>query len=257
MPRAMPASPLPLQKLRGLLFSHKLLQHSLEHGFPFGQAHSQRFHSKFLPFELHHFLHSFRHRHRPRAPPGSGTSSARPPVRAVPNEPIINLLQAETIRLKLCVFFALLHGPFQPLIEQLLEQVSMTLVRQCSRYALQGLLDQLLFCHGRIVLVLIQNSHVPARTAALLRWRRGPSTGAAMLLPIPLRYPEREPPIPTDRGSRRCIGTFRGVEAGTRAGGGFASGVVGQSPGRGYGSCRTLVGSSRERTAERREALPE
>ena len=53
----MPASPLPLQKLRGLLFGHKLL-HSLEHGFPFGQAHSQRFHGEFLPFELHHFLHS-------------------------------------------------------------------------------------------------------------------------------------------------------------------------------------------------------
>src|SRR5260370_13548230 len=53
------------------------------------------------------------------------------------------------------------------------------------------------------------------------------------------------------------LGTFRGVEAGTRAGGGFASGVVGQSPGRGYGSCRTLVRSSRERAAERREALPE
>ena len=49
------------------------------------------------------------------------------------------------------------------------------------------------------------------------------------------------------------IGTFRGAEAGTRAGGGFASGVVGQSLGRGYGSCRTLVRSSRERAAERRE----
>jgi len=48
-----------LQKLRGLLFGHKLLQHSLEHGFPFGQAHSQRFHGEFLPFELHHFLHLF------------------------------------------------------------------------------------------------------------------------------------------------------------------------------------------------------
>src|SRR6266436_3612735 len=53
------------------------------------------------------------------------------------------------------------------------------------------------------------------------------------------------------------IGTFRGAEAGTRAGGEFASGVVGQSLGRGYGSCRTLVRSSRERAAERREALPE
>ena len=30
-----------------------------------------------------------------------------------------------------------------------------------------------------------------------------------------------------------------------------------QSLGRGYGSCRTLVRSSRERAAERREALPE
>src|SRR6266436_9530870 len=53
------------------------------------------------------------------------------------------------------------------------------------------------------------------------------------------------------------IGTFRGAEAGTRTGGGFASGVVGQSLSRGYGSCRTLVRSSRERAAERREALPE
>src|SRR6266436_6950779 len=53
------------------------------------------------------------------------------------------------------------------------------------------------------------------------------------------------------------IGTFRGAEAGTRPGGGFASGVVGQSLSRGYGSCRTLVRSSRERAAERREALPE
>jgi hypothetical protein len=42
----MSASPLPLQKLRGLLFGHKLV-HSLEHGFPFGQAHSQRFHGEF------------------------------------------------------------------------------------------------------------------------------------------------------------------------------------------------------------------
>ena len=69
------------------------------------------------------------------------------------------------------------HGR-QPLIEQFLEQVSMTLVRQRFRHALQGLLDQFLFCHGRIVLVLIQNSHVPARTAALLRWRRGPTCQA-------------------------------------------------------------------------------
>ena len=54
----------------------------------------------------------------------------------------------------------------------------MTPVRQHSRDALQGLLDQLLFCHGRIVLALIQNSHVPARTAAFFRWRRGPACQA-------------------------------------------------------------------------------
>ena len=53
------------------------------------------------------------------------------------------------------------------------------------------------------------------------------------------------------------VGTFRGVEAGTRAGGGFANGGGGRSLGRGYESCRTLVRSSRERAAERREALPE
>ena len=74
-----------------------------------------------------------------------------------------------------------------------------------------------------------------------------PSNGAARLLPIPVRYPERASPIPADRGSRKCIGPFRGAGAGTRAGGGFASGVVGQS----------LVRFSRERAAERREALPE
>src|SRR5882757_117431 len=73
-----------------------------------------------------------RHRHRPCEAPGSGTSSAPPPVRAEPNEPIIDLLQAETIRLKLCVFFEPSYGPLQPLIEQLLEQVSMTPVRQHS-----------------------------------------------------------------------------------------------------------------------------
>jgi hypothetical protein len=39
-----------------------------------------------------------------------------PPVRAEPNEPIIDPLQAETIRLKLCVFFEPLYGPLQPLI---------------------------------------------------------------------------------------------------------------------------------------------
>jgi hypothetical protein len=58
MPGAMPARPLPLQKLRGLLFGHKLLD-SLEHGFSFGQAHSQRLHGEFLPFELHHLLRLF------------------------------------------------------------------------------------------------------------------------------------------------------------------------------------------------------
>ena len=72
-----------------------------------------------------------------------------------------------------------------------------------------------------------------------------PSNGVARLQPIPVRYLERESPIPTDRGSRKCIRHFRG--AGTRAGGGFASGVVGQS----------LVRFSRERAAERREALLE
>jgi hypothetical protein len=55
-----------------------------------------------------------------------------------------DLLQVETIRLKLSVFFEPLYGLLQPLIEQLLEQVSMTPVRQHSRDALQGLLDQLL-----------------------------------------------------------------------------------------------------------------
>ena len=84
-----------------------------------------------------------------------------------------------------------------------------------------------------------------------------PSNGIARLQPIPVRYLERESPIPTDRGSRKCIRHFRGAEAGTRAGGGFASGVGGQSLARGYGSCRTLVHSSRERAAERREAILE
>jgi hypothetical protein len=74
-----------------------------------------------------------------------------------------------------------------------------------------------------------------------------PSNGVARLQPIPVRYLERESPIPTDRGSRKCIRHFRGAEAGTRAGGGFASVVVGQS----------LVRFSRERAAERREALLE
>jgi hypothetical protein len=46
----MPASPVPLRKLRGLLFGYKLL-HFLEHDCPFGQVHSQRFHGEFLPFE--------------------------------------------------------------------------------------------------------------------------------------------------------------------------------------------------------------
>ena len=82
-------------------------------------------------------------------------------------------------------------------------------------------------------------------TSLIASRRSLPSNGAARLLRFPVRYPERESPIPTDRGSRRYIGTFRGAEAGTRAGGGFASGVVGQS----------LVRFSRERAAERREAL--
>jgi hypothetical protein len=55
----------------------------------------------------------------------------------------------------------------------------MTLGRQHSGHALQGLLDQLLFCHGRIVLVLIEDSHVPAWTAARFRWHRGPACQAA------------------------------------------------------------------------------
>src|SRR4029077_3717550 len=60
------------------------------------------------------------------------------------------------------------------------------------------------------------------------------------------------------KGARSYYPLFCTVaQTGTRAGGRFASSVVGQSPGRGYGSCRTLVRSSRERTAERREALPE
>jgi hypothetical protein len=80
---------------------------------------------------------------------------------------------------------------------------------------------------------------------------------AVGLLAFPVRYPERESPISTDRRSRRYIGTFRGAEAGTRAGGGFANGGGGRSLSRGYESCRTLVRSSRERAAERREALPE
>jgi hypothetical protein len=46
-----------------------------------------------------------------------------------------------------------------------------------------------------------------------------PSNGAARLLPIPVRYPERASPIPADRGSRKCIGPFRGAGTGTRAGG--------------------------------------
>jgi hypothetical protein len=41
----------------------------------------------------------------------------------------MDLLQAEMIRLKLRVFFEPMYGPLQSLIEQLLEQVSMTLVR--------------------------------------------------------------------------------------------------------------------------------
>jgi len=57
----------------------------------------------------------------------------------------------------------------------------------------------------------------------------------------------RTRPIPTDRGSRKCIRHFRGAEAGTRAGGVFANGVGGQS----------LVRFSRERAVERREALLE
>jgi len=35
-----------------------------------------------------------------------------------------------------------------------------------------------------------------------------PSNGIARLQPIPVRYLERESPIPTDRGSRKCIRHF-------------------------------------------------
>jgi hypothetical protein len=83
-----------------------------------------------------------------------------------------------------------------------------------------------------------------------------PSNGVAMLLPFPVRYPTRIFHSHRSR-NRRYIGTFRGAEAGTRAGGGFANGGGGRPLGRGYESCRTLVRSSRERAAERREALPE
>src|SRR6202043_2017390 len=95
------------------------------------------------------------------------------------------------------------------------------------------------------------------RTLAVASRLDRPSNGVAIVLASPVRYPERESHIPTDRGSRRYIGTFRGAEGGTRAGGGFANGGGGRSLGRGYESCRTLVRSSRERAAERREALPE